>query len=94
MSLSSASTDAQVVAAYDDNAGYDVDGSVAKCRLFIEACRIILRRRPVSQGGGRTIQYETIREELSAAKEWLQNHSTDSGDSGPRVTRVSFNNFR
>lgn len=47
MALSSASTDAEVWAAYDDNASFEQNGDAVKAGLFITACTILLRRRPV-----------------------------------------------
>ena len=48
--LTSASTLAQVKAAYADNASYVEDNSVAKCRAFITACTILLLNLPAEQG--------------------------------------------
>ena len=48
--LTSASTLAQVQAAYADNASYVEDNSVAKCRAFITACTILLLKLPAEQG--------------------------------------------
>ena len=48
--LSSSSTLVQVENAYDDNASYAEDESVAKCRAFLTACRILLRRMPAQTG--------------------------------------------
>ena len=95
--LSSASTLAQIEAAYDDNASYAEDNSVAKCRGFITACRLLLRRTPHEAGHGEgrvRLTADLIAKELEQAKDWLATHSTSTTDSGPRVTRVSFNDFR
>lgn len=78
--LSAASTLTQVLAAYDDNASYYEDGSIPKCKAFITACRIILRRRPKrARAGGATGQGEEIeldlvliQKELDRAMEWLE----------------------
>jgi hypothetical protein len=50
--LSSNSTDAEVWAAYDDNASYEEDGSRAKALAFVTACGILRRRLPLSAGRG------------------------------------------
>src|SRR5688500_6874875 len=97
--INSTSTLAQVQAAYDDNASYAEDASVAKCRAFLTACRILLRRMP-AQTGTREAQLQLnpglIQKEMQAAQAWLEAHDTGptSTAAGPRVTRVSFENFR
>ena len=97
--LTSASTLAQVQASYDDNASYAEDNSVGKCRAFLTACRILLRRTPrAAAAGAEQMQLtpDLIQKEMAAAQEWLGGHDTGSGSTagGPRVTRVSFENSR
>lgn len=95
--LSSSSTDAQVVAAYDDNASYAEDNSVAKCRAFVTACRFLIRRRPTSLSqNGRSVAFDVrmVQDELKAANEWLSTHSDSAQDAGPRITRADFRDFR
>jgi hypothetical protein len=48
--LSSNSTDAEVWAAYDDNASYEEDASRAKALAFVTVGRILRRRIPLSVG--------------------------------------------
>ena len=50
--LTSASTDAELWAAFENNADYDTSGDVSKAALFIQACRFILLRRPSKAGAG------------------------------------------
>jgi hypothetical protein len=70
--LSSNSTDAEVWAAYDDNASYEEDASRAKALSFVTACRILRRRLPLSAGRGpQTVTREWLDAEISAAKAWL-----------------------
>jgi hypothetical protein len=72
--LSSTSTDAQVWAAYDDNASFEEDSAPAKAAAFITACRILLRRRPVNMTvDGRTLAFDAqaITGELERARNWL-----------------------
>ena len=91
--LSSSSTDAVVWAAYDDNAAYDVDESVTKAKLFIEACRILLRRRPNRVGvGPQSVDFESVRQELDDAKEWLALNNTSAN--GGSVRHLDFRNLR
>lgn len=93
-SLSSASTLAQVEAAYDDNASYAEDGSVAKAKAFVTALSILLRRSPAEAGTREShvrLSPELLYKQLTDARAWLQ--ANDTGGS-PRVTRVSFENSR
>lgn len=48
MALTSSSTIDEIITEYVDASGYDIDGSVANCKLFIRACRILLLKRPDS----------------------------------------------
>jgi hypothetical protein len=86
--LSSASTDAQVWAAYDDAASFQEDLDVAKARAFVTACRILLRRRPTSTStDGLTVAFDdqSVRDELRRAEQFV----ADAGESnaGQRHTR-------
>lgn len=93
--LSSASTDQQVWDAYDDNAAYDVDESVSKCQYFIEACRILLRRRPnqISVDGTSTsFEAGAIQKALDEAREWLALNNTSAN--GGSVRHLSFRYLR
>jgi hypothetical protein len=96
--LSSSSTLEQIQAAYDDNASYFEDGSVPKAKAFVTACRLLLRQTPVATGtreGQLTLRPELIQAEMKSAIEWLQANDTTAGRSGgPRVTSVSFEDFR
>lgn len=90
--LSSASTDAEVWAAYDDNASYQEDVSRAKALTFITACRILARRLPISAGrDGQTITRETLAGEVKDAQAWLY---ANPGSSGGGSTRVRFGDFQ
>lgn len=99
MALSSTSTFDEVVSQYDDNAGYDIENSVAKAKLFVEACRILKRRRPTGvQGDGQYMQYtpESITEELNAALAFLaaNDRSNAASSSAGSVRAYSFNGVR
>ena len=84
--FTSASTYAQVTAAYDDNASYEEDASVAKAKSFITACRFILRRVPTRSGkgaGGETEFDQTIvRDEMDKARRWLGGQTSAGGGGG------------
>lgn len=97
--LSSASTLAQVEAAYDDNASYAEDNSVPKAKAFLTACRLWLRRAPRESGTPQAhfvLNSDLVQKQMEAAEDWLEAHDTGpaSTTSGPRVTRVSFENTR
>ena len=93
-SLSSASTLAQIKAAYLDNASYQEDADVAKARAFITACRMLLLKLPqhAAQGDGVevTLDVRVIRDEMNAAKRWLANSAPGALGGGVRVASFQF----
>lgn len=95
-SLSSSSTLTAIVAAYIDNASYDEDGSTAKARTFITACRILLVRRAkrvVHAGEEVELDLGQIDTQLSAAKRWLAaNRGSDDGGGG--IKHADFADYR
>jgi hypothetical protein len=98
MSVDSSSTLPEVQAAYDDNASYAEDKSVAKAKLFVTACRILLRRTPEESGTREShfkMSTSLIQKELEAARDWLQaNDASSTGNGGPAVVRSDFRSFR
>lgn len=93
--LTSASTNDEVWAAYDDNASYEEDGDRAKALAFVTACHILIRRRATrSVGAARTeLEFDAqgLREELLAARRWLALNPASS----TRSTRfATFESFR
>lgn len=96
--LSSASTYADGVDAYLDNAGYEEDGSAAKAKAFITACRFLLRFPKRAQSGtskgGQEFETspEALRAEITEAQEWLA--ANDQPSSGTRSTYADFQDFR
>ncbi len=98
MSLTSASTLAQVQAQYEDNADYDLVGSAAKARDFIQACRFLLLRLPSSGSSGATStslaeNLTRISEAMKRAEQWLTANVAASSNGGG-VKHVSFEDFR
>lgn len=74
MSLNSSSTDAQVWAAFDDNASFEEDGSTLKAQAFVTACRILLRRTPrrfLVDGVSAEFNSDLIQAELDRARRFL-----------------------
>ena len=97
--LSGTSTNADVAAAYDDNACYAETGSLARAKAFVTACRILLHRRPSQMGGlgnARSFDQQLVQKELERAQDWIVARPDASGqtDNGPRVTRANFSDFR
>ncbi|QDU82669.1 hypothetical protein Pla110_44300 [Polystyrenella longa] len=76
--LTSASTYAEVIAAYKDNASYAEDNSVTKARAFITACRFLLLMMPGRSAKGRqqeiefTQNLQAIKAEQKQASNWMQ----------------------
>ena len=91
MALSSTSTDAEVKAAYDDNADYDINESASQAGQFIVACRILIRRLPKSGKRGQS-EFELtpgeLRKSIDAAKQWL------AANGRTAVIGVDFTEFR
>ena len=94
--LSSSSTLTEVLAAYDDNASYEEDESVAKAQTFITAVRIMIRyaqreRKGGAGGAEHEFNLEVLREELKDAREYVAANRTD--DTSPAVLDVDFSEF-
>jgi hypothetical protein len=95
MSLSSTSTDAEVWAAFDDNADYEASGSSAMALAFRTACRYLMRRRPTEIGrGNRSITMESLQQLYKDAGDWITLHPSTSANGGSRVRYLSMENFR
>lgn len=93
--LSSLSTDAEVWAAYDDNASYQEDASRLKAEAFITACRMLRRRLPISAGrDGQSVSRESLAEEVAEANVWLAANPSSSGAGSTRVRFGDFQDFR
>lgn len=95
--VDSSSTDAQVQAAYDDNASYAEDRSVAKARAFLTAARILLRREyaALSDGGSSgQKRVDLIQKEIDSAKEWLERFETYDGVGEQSVTVADLSGTR
>jgi len=97
MALTSASTRAEVIAYYEDNASYEEDGSLTKAKAFVTACLFLLRREPkrYARGrGGDEVELDplVIQKELEAARRYVTKNDTTS--SGPRIRYASADQFR
>ncbi len=87
MAITSASTQADIVAQYLDNLGYDHSGSVSSCQLFIAACRALLVMHPSNWEDGRsaiTFNPKLWQQQESDARTWLNANSTTAGQGSVR----------
>lgn len=85
--LNSSSTYAEVVAAYRDNASYDLQGSAEMCRLFIDACTHLLQRnsKEIEHGDERVVEDPGVIERLrSEARAWLAANDSTTSPAGTR----------
>lgn len=102
MALTSDSTTAECWAQYDDNVSYDLNGSVAQAKLFIEACRILLRRVPdeMYHGGQGADSYKNspskLQKALDEALAWWRANDTSANTSagGGGAVFFDFAEFR
>lgn len=82
-SLSSSSTDTEVKAAYDDNAGYAEDNSLSMAQTFVTACRILLRRLPKRGKLGNRHEIEldprVLQQELADARQFVAQNNDAKG---------------
>ena len=80
-SLSSASTDAQVQAQYDNNASYADDNSLAKAKLFREAVCIMIGRWPATMTKGQnhlTMPIRQLQQQLEEVTKWINARDLNS----------------
>lgn len=100
MALTSASTFAEVRAAYDDNLDYDLVASVTKAKDFIQAARFLLRRLTMEMTHGQSTVRDDpkkISGELAKAEAWWRaNDATASGAAAGagRVRHYDTRDFR
>lgn len=91
--LTSDSTISQIRDEYADAGSYHEDGSTAKAKRFITACRLLLLRLPKTSGQGGSqvgMNPELIREELDRAQRFI---AAQGGVNGG-VKHLSFRRFR
>lgn len=96
--LSSASTTAQVLAAYADNGSYEENDSLSEAKAFVSACRILLSPKHLvsrSASGGRSgteVEYDVtvVEREKDRSQRWIEQKLGESGN----VVHADFSNFR
>ena len=92
--LTSASTPADIQAAYADNASYAEDGDVAKAKAFVTACRMLLGLTPsrmsTAPGVSLYVNLEVVERQLNAAQKYVTLRA--SASSG--VRQFDFGGFR
>ena len=80
--LTSASTDAEVIAAYEDNASWEESGSATKAAAFVTACRFMVQRFPRMtsvDGVSSTWDLNLIRAEMERARRYVASARSGSG---------------
>lgn len=95
--LSSASTAAEVRAAYMDNASYEEDGSATKAAAFITACRLLLLMMPklINQGSAQlATSPDQIRAEMTRAQAWYATNAETSAGGNGSVRYADLRDFR
>ncbi len=96
--LTSASSNAEIEAAYIDNASYQEDADAVKARAFVTACRVILLKRPqrVGQGNKLNLEYnlELVEKQLQAAQQWLATNPAAQGATNPSIRHPDFTYYR
>lgn len=93
--LNSASPLGEVQAAYDDNALYDVDDSVAAARAFLHACRILQRRVPeetTKDGAGHRFGRDALKAAEDRCLAWLRSKGVAAP--GDHVTHFCLTDYR
>ena len=90
--ISSASTLAQVKAAYYDNCTYDVDNSLSEAHTFVAACRQLLVRLPKQTATGNraeevSIEPEMIERQLQACIRWIYTQNVQNRTPTQRILR-------
>jgi hypothetical protein len=93
VSLDSRSTIDDVRAAYADNASYGEDGSVAKARAFVTACRLLIQMQPAaaSKGGDSlSLDLRLLAEQMLEAQRFISHYNLTVAP--PRC--FSIENFR
>ena len=92
--LTSSSTFADIVAAWDTNALYDIDGDSAKARLFIQAGRFLLiklPRRAAKGGEEQEFDPKIVEKAIQTAVDWLARKNSIT--TNPRVRQLSGRNW-
>lgn len=93
--LTADSTDAEVWAAYDNNASYEEDASRTKAHAFITACNILKRRLPLqSSRESQSISRESLTEEAEQARRWLAANPGTTGAGSDHVRFADLSSFR
>jgi len=97
--LSSSSSFADVVAAYEDNASWEEDGDLAKAKAFITACRFLLRyaQRSAKRGQGTAAEqefnYDAVRAEMAQARAYVAEQESGT-TSNPNVIHADWQGIR
>jgi hypothetical protein len=94
MPLTSASTYAEILAAFKDNASYEEDGSRTKALAFMTACKF-LALDPMSAGRGpQSMSRESYQQLEQQARDWLAGNPGTSGAGSMRTRFGDLSSFR
>lgn len=82
-----------LVDAYETNCTYDLNGSLAECKLFIAAVRKLLLFPEQSERDGERMRYSTerLKEELAKAEQW---YAANKPSPAVGAVLASFERFR
>jgi hypothetical protein len=95
MSLDGTSTFDDALAEYRDTADWDLDGSVAKARRFVVACRHLLMRPSLAGKGSSQVAFDhkQVRAELERAQTYVASAAA-VGTGAASVRHVDLREFR
>lgn len=95
--VDSTTTEAELKAAFRDNASYEEDASVAKARAMVTICMVMLERGIRRWKDGDQEQEfspEILLKMKEDAARWANANDTTAANRQGRVTYTSFENFR
>ena len=92
--LNSRSTDAEVLAAYDDNALYEEDGSRAKAECVHHGLSHLAEPAAPVRRTWLADVHPGLQAEIAAAKAWLDAPPATAGAGSGRVRYFNMENFR
>jgi len=90
MAITGTTTQDEAITQYLENVGYDINGSIASCKLFIEACRALLALMPAKWSKTTSnFEYDPAlwRASATEALAWLSENQTGAGGS---VKHIAF----
>lgn len=88
-----------IIAAYQENCDYDLEPSVAKCKLFIAAARKLLAnpigmQRGGSANHGMQFNWNNVQNELKKAEQWLSANTVATSATGRNQAQMRLVNLQ